>query len=904
MYAVILAGGGGTRLWPLSRPERPKPFLPLIGERTLLQRTWDRIVPDLVAAGDVAVVTDRRYVDIVREQLPELGEDMLLAEPVGRNTAAAVALAATALDRPDDDVMLVLPADHLVADEPGFRDILRAAASLAGREAPVGGAGRLVTLGIAPDGPETGYGYIVAGEAIPGAEGAVVVSRFVEKPSADAAEAMLAGPTPVAWNAGIFLWRRDALRAAFEAGSPDILADVEAGVAAGPAGIEAAYARVRATSIDYAVLEPAAAAGRVAMLSAAVGWSDLGSWSALRDALAAAAHGAVTDGPEGVVGRGPRSDLGSERTLVLAADRPIVTIGLRDIIVVDAGDVILVAAAAASQEVKVAAEAWATRPTAPPDERRRSRVRAPVVGPSSQPLRTRRRDSPGGNVSSPQHGRDHMATIIPRWEWRTFGPSFGAAEERIPGLTPTGIQESDEVYLLNDAGATVKVRFDLMDIKTLVETDAHGLEQWRPVMKAAFPLAAADVRAVFDTLGLPAPALAREAYTIEELIADLGGPGGPFRAVDVHKRRVRYTIGGCTSEVTDVTADGIPTRTIAIESTDAAAVVEAVRWMGLADYVNTPYGKGLARLLAGTPPRYAVIDTGTNSIKFHVGERAADGTWRAVVDRAEVTRLGEGLEQSGEISDEAVARAAEAIAGMVAEAKAHGALAITAVGTAGLRIAGNRDAVIAAIAARTGVRIEVISGEEESRLAYLAVKAGVGLAEGSLAVFDTGGGSTQLTFGQGERVDERFSVDVGAVRYTEQFGLGGVVTPEVMREAMGAIAADLVRLDGRTPVDALVGMGGAITNITAVKHALAVYDPDVVQGTVLDRAEIDRQIELYRTRTAEERRSIVGLQPKRADVILAGAAIVRTVMDKLGRSELTVSDRGLRHGLLVERFGR
>ena len=258
--------------------------------------------------------------------------------------------------------MLVLPADHLVADEPGFRDILRRAAALAGREAPEGGPGRLVTLGIAPDGPETGYGYIVAGEAIPGVEGAVVVSRFVEKPSAEAAESMLAGPTPVAWNAGIFLWRRDALRAAFEAGSPDILADVEAGVAAGSAGIEAAYARVRATSIDYAVLEPAAAAGRVAMLSAAVGWSDLGSWSALRDALAASAdNDAGTDEPEGVVGRGPRSDLGSERTLVLAADRPIVTIGLRDIIVVDAGDVILVAAAGASQEVKVAAEAWATR---------------------------------------------------------------------------------------------------------------------------------------------------------------------------------------------------------------------------------------------------------------------------------------------------------------------------------------------------------------------------------------------------------------------------------------------------------------------------------------------------------------------------------------------------------------
>jgi exopolyphosphatase/guanosine-5'-triphosphate,3'-diphosphate pyrophosphatase len=225
------------------------------------------------------------------------------------------------------------------------------------------------------------------------------------------------------------------------------------------------------------------------------------------------------------------------------------------------------------------------------------------------------------------------------------------------------------------------------------------------------------------------------------------------------------------------------------------------------------------------------------------------------------------------------------------------------VGTAGLRIARNRDAVVDAIAARSGIRVEVVSGEDESRLAFLAVKSGVGLADASLAVFDTGGGSTQLTFGHGDRVDERFSVDVGAVRYTERFGLGGAVSPEVLRDALAAISTDLVRLDGRAPVDVLVGMGGAITNLTAVRHSLAVYDPDVVQGTVLDRAEIDRQIELYRSRDAAERRAIVGLQPKRADVILAGACIVRTVMDKLGRDALTVSDRGLRHGVLAERFG-
>jgi len=302
-------------------------------------------------------------------------------------------------------------------------------------------------------------------------------------------------------------------------------------------------------------------------------------------------------------------------------------------------------------------------------------------------------------------------------------------------------------------------------------------------------------------------------------------------------------------------------------------------------------------------PRYAVIDVGTNSVKFHVGEQTAGGGWRAVVDRAELTRLGEGLEEHGEIGPEPLARTVTAIAGMVEEARGLGALAIAAVGTAGLRIARNRVDVVAAIEAQTGVAVEVIPGDEESRLAYLAVKAGLGLADQSLVVFDTGGGSTQFTFGRGARVDERFSVDVGAVRYTERFGLAGAVTPEVLAATRAAIAADLHRIGGRPAPAALVAMGGAVTNITAVKHGLATYDPDVVQGTILDRAEIDRQIELYRSRPAEARRSIVGLQPKRADVILAGACIVRTVMEMLGQQTLTVSDRGLRHGLLVERFG-
>ena len=185
------------------------------------------------------------------------------------------------------------------------------------------------------------------------------------------------------------------------------------------------------------------------------------------------------------------------------------------------------------------------------------------------------------------------------------------------------------------------------------------------------------------------------------------------------------------------------------------------------------------------------------------------------------------------------------------------------------------------------------------------VQSGLVLGSGSLVVFDTGGGSSQFTFGHGEEIDERFSLNVGAARFTERYGLDGAVSDETLSAG--------IRRHCRTTSDAstgirrpslLVGMGGAVTNLTAVKHALAEYDPTVVQGTVLDLAEIDRQIELYRTRTADQRREIVGLQPKRAEVILAGACIVRTVMTKLGRESLTVSDRGLRHGLLARAVRR
>jgi exopolyphosphatase / guanosine-5'-triphosphate,3'-diphosphate pyrophosphatase len=493
-------------------------------------------------------------------------------------------------------------------------------------------------------------------------------------------------------------------------------------------------------------------------------------------------------------------------------------------------------------------------------------------------------------------------TITPRWEWRSFGQRFGAAETQIAALQPQGMQESDELYLLTAGGGNVKVRAALMDIKSLEQVNADGLEQWVPVMKAEFPLPAATVTQVFDALRLPVPALPRAAYSLDEFIAAFAAPGSAIRCVRVHKRRTRYRIGGCMAELSEVVANGQATRTLAVESEDAQAVVAAVRALGLGGYLNTSYPRGLAALLDGTPERYAVLDVGTNSVKFHIGERAADGTWRTQVDRAVVTRLGEGFGEQPVIVPAAQERTAAALEGMVEEARHHGVRAIAAVGTAGLRIAGNAAEVLAALHARSGLHIEVLSGEDEARLAYLGARSGLGRFEGSLVVFDTGGGSSQFTFGHDAVVDERFSVDVGAVRYTERFQLDRAVSMEALRDALAALSADLSRLDGRPVSDALVGMGGAVTNLTAVMHRLTTYDPKKVQGSVIDRAEIERQIELYRSCDAKARRTIVGLQPDRAQVILAGACIVRTIMDKLDQQRFTVSDRGLRHGVLAERF--
>lgn len=354
VYVVILAGGGGTRLWPLSRARRPKPFLPLLeGGRSLLAATVDRLAP-LVGPEDVYVVTDARYAALVREAAPSIAPDHVVGEPQGRNTAAAVALAAHAIDRSAGEVMISLHADQAIADEAGFRAALESAALRAAD-------GDIVTLGITPTEPTTGYGYILATGAAATYAGRETfrVARFEEKPSPARAQELIDGGRAY-WNAGSFVWRRDTLLGGLAQHAPDVDAPI-AGWFAGPGGVRRpvveawpadaiaeVYARLPARAIDHAVLEPASLQGRVAVVPAAVGWSDLGSWAALRQ------HRAAGDGSVVTVESGARVvEVGSSRLLVHAASgRTIAVVGLDDVVIVDTPDALLVSRTDASQDVK------------------------------------------------------------------------------------------------------------------------------------------------------------------------------------------------------------------------------------------------------------------------------------------------------------------------------------------------------------------------------------------------------------------------------------------------------------------------------------------------------------------------------------------------------------------------
>ncbi|WP_290885962.1 mannose-1-phosphate guanylyltransferase/mannose-6-phosphate isomerase [Arenimonas sp.] len=356
---VLLSGGSGTRLWPLSRETHPKQFQPLVGEQSLLQATWQRLA-GLEGAAAPIVVANEEHRFMVAEQLRQLGVTpaALLLEPLGRNTAPAIAAAALqAQAGGDDPLLLVLPSDHVIRDEAGFRAAVLAAA-------PAAGAGKLVTFGIVPTGPETGYGYIksaaspVGGTSVPMLSGEgqsglkslpqapLVVERFVEKPDLTTAQAYVASGDYF-WNSGMFLFRASRYLEELAAFAPAILAAAKAALAGAKRDADflrldrAAFEACPSDSIDYAVMEKTSHA---AVLPIDVGWSDVGSWSALWEI--------ADQDPDGNAHHGDVLAIDCRNTLAWGGRRLVSLLGLQDVIVVDTDDALLVAAKDQVQKVK------------------------------------------------------------------------------------------------------------------------------------------------------------------------------------------------------------------------------------------------------------------------------------------------------------------------------------------------------------------------------------------------------------------------------------------------------------------------------------------------------------------------------------------------------------------------
>jgi mannose-1-phosphate guanylyltransferase/mannose-1-phosphate guanylyltransferase/mannose-6-phosphate isomerase len=341
IHPVILSGGSGTRLWPLSRAALPKQLLPLASDKSLLQETVLR-VGGLAAAGAPLMVANAEHRFMIAEQMRTIGVTpaAIVLEPVGRNTAPAIAVAASMLAASDPEaLMLVLPADHLIRDTAAFHDAIRRAAQAAAR-------GRLVTFGIVARTPETGYGYIRRGDPLAGVDGAFAVSAFVEKPDTETARGYVT-QGDYFWNSGMFLFRAGDFLAELDRLRPDILAASRAALDAASRDLDflrldpAAFEACPAESVDYAVMEHT---DRAAVVPADIGWNDIGAWSALWEVGEKDADGNVV--------RGDVMLEAATNNLVRAENRMVAALGVSDLVIVETADAVLVARRDQVQDVK------------------------------------------------------------------------------------------------------------------------------------------------------------------------------------------------------------------------------------------------------------------------------------------------------------------------------------------------------------------------------------------------------------------------------------------------------------------------------------------------------------------------------------------------------------------------
>jgi mannose-1-phosphate guanylyltransferase len=334
LYAVILAGGSGTRLWPRSRTNRPKQFLDLISDRTMIQQTVDRLLP-ILPPERICFIVGRHHEAELRRQLPAIPAENIYLEPCARGTGPCVGLAAMYLRRRDPNATMVsLHADHYIEHEDSFREALGVSYEIASR-------GMLVTMGATPTYPETGYGYIERGEPIPAPDGHPVfrIARFREKPDRATAERMIASGRYY-WNTGMFTWRLDTIMSAFERWMPEFAQQL-ATIESDSTRLEPVWGQIRNETIDRGIMERA---DNSAVVSIDIGWNDIGSWATLYDLL--------PHDTDGNVVHGDHLTVGTTGSLIHAEGKLIATIGLNDVIVVETDDAILICAKDRAQDVK------------------------------------------------------------------------------------------------------------------------------------------------------------------------------------------------------------------------------------------------------------------------------------------------------------------------------------------------------------------------------------------------------------------------------------------------------------------------------------------------------------------------------------------------------------------------